>query len=316
MKKSSGFVRKGKHDQVYGSSDDNGNAYFGETLVVVGNDKMTELVMDLGGTYHMTHMRDLLYDFKGFDGGSVQLGDNRTYTIKGTVKVKIQLHDGSSFILEDVQYVPGLRRSLISLGSVEKEGYTMKMQLGKVKILHGTLPTYDTLKTIGCICYAASLKPHKDKFDPKGIKCVFMGYLSGQKGYKLYNLLTHEVFHSAYVMFLENVFPFKDNIPSSTSTPFPNFQDMVSPKSDEVFEEALPDPVILPHLIPMLVHEEHVEAPQAIPDVLPIRRSSRSTSALKWLKDFVSPKSSANSVIQQPTNPCFLTRIFVNTNKP
>ncbi|GJV57878.1 hypothetical protein Tco_1458883 [Tanacetum coccineum] len=136
MKKSSGFVRKGKHDQVYGSSDDDGNAYFGETLVVVGNDKMTELVMDSGRSYYMTHMKDLLYDFKGFDGGSVQLGDNRTYTIKGTGKVKIQLHDGSSFILEDVRCIPGLRRSLISLGSLEKEGYTMKMQLGRVKVLN------------------------------------------------------------------------------------------------------------------------------------------------------------------------------------
>ncbi|GKD63558.1 hypothetical protein Tco_1305666 [Tanacetum coccineum] len=39
-----------------------------------------------GGSYHMTHMRDFLYDFKGFDGGSVQLGDNKTCTIKGTRK--------------------------------------------------------------------------------------------------------------------------------------------------------------------------------------------------------------------------------------
>ncbi|GKF43056.1 hypothetical protein Tco_0126398, partial [Tanacetum coccineum] len=78
---------------------------------------MSELVMDSSGSYHMTHKMDFLYDFKGFDGGSVQLGDNRTCTIKETGKVKIQLHDGSSFILEDVRYVPGLKRSLISLGS-------------------------------------------------------------------------------------------------------------------------------------------------------------------------------------------------------
>ncbi|GJY87645.1 retrovirus-related pol polyprotein from transposon TNT 1-94, partial [Tanacetum coccineum] len=103
MKKSSGFVKKGKRDQDSDSSDDEGNAYFGEALVVVGNDEMAELVMDSGGSYHMTHRRDFLYDFKVVDGGLVQLGDNRTCTIKGTGKVKIQLHDGSSFILEDVR---------------------------------------------------------------------------------------------------------------------------------------------------------------------------------------------------------------------
>ncbi|GJR61334.1 ribonuclease H-like domain-containing protein [Tanacetum coccineum] len=73
-KKSSGFVKKGKRDQDSDSSDDEGNAYFGEALAVVGNDEMTEL-----------------------------LGDNRTCTIKGTEKVKIQLHDGSRFILKDVR---------------------------------------------------------------------------------------------------------------------------------------------------------------------------------------------------------------------
>ncbi|GKD34671.1 hypothetical protein Tco_1250180 [Tanacetum coccineum] len=108
-----------------------------EALVVVENDEMAELVMDSGGSYHMTHMRDFLYDFKGFDGSSVQLGDNRTCTIKGTGEVKIQLHDGSSFILEDVRYVPGLIRSLISLGTLEKEGYTMKMQMGRIKVIKG-----------------------------------------------------------------------------------------------------------------------------------------------------------------------------------
>ncbi|GKE68158.1 hypothetical protein Tco_1526230 [Tanacetum coccineum] len=137
MKKSSGFVKKAKHDQVSDSSDDEGNAYFREVLVVVGNDEMIELVMDLGGSYHMTHKRDFLYDFKGFDGGSVQLGDNRTCTINGTRKVKIQLHDGSSFILEDVTYVLGLRSSSILLGTLEKEGCTVKMQMGRIN--HGDL---------------------------------------------------------------------------------------------------------------------------------------------------------------------------------
>ncbi|GJU84744.1 hypothetical protein Tco_1292290 [Tanacetum coccineum] len=111
MKKSSGFVKKGKRDQDSDSSDDEGNAYFRESLVVVGNDETTELIMDSG--------------------------DNRTCTIKGTGKVKIQLHDGLSFILEDVRYVPRLRRSLISLGTLEKDGYTVKMKMSRIKVIIG-----------------------------------------------------------------------------------------------------------------------------------------------------------------------------------
>nr|GEW18832.1 hypothetical protein [Tanacetum cinerariifolium] len=100
MKKSSKFVRKGKHDHDYDSSDDEGNTYFGEALVVVENDEMTELIIDSGESYHMTHRKDFLYDFKGFDDGSVQLG---------------------------------LRRSLISFGTLGKEGYTLNMQMDRIK---------------------------------------------------------------------------------------------------------------------------------------------------------------------------------------
>nr|GEU75306.1 zinc finger, CCHC-type [Tanacetum cinerariifolium] len=121
MKKSSGFVKKGKRDHDFDYFDDEGNAYFREALAIVGNDEMTELVADSGGSYHMTQMRDFLYDFLGFDGGLVQLSDNNTSTIKGIRKVKIQFHDRSSFILKDVRYVPGLRKSLILLGTLEKE---------------------------------------------------------------------------------------------------------------------------------------------------------------------------------------------------
>nr|GEX91564.1 hypothetical protein [Tanacetum cinerariifolium] len=64
-------VVNGKCDQDSDSSDDKGNTYFGEALVVIRNDEMTKLVMDLAGSYHITHRRDFLYDFKVVDGGSI-----------------------------------------------------------------------------------------------------------------------------------------------------------------------------------------------------------------------------------------------------
>ncbi|GJV63888.1 hypothetical protein Tco_1474716 [Tanacetum coccineum] len=151
MKMSSRFVRKGKHDQDSDSSNDEGNAYFGEALMIVGNDEMAELVINSGGSYYMTHNMDFLYDFKGFDGVSIQFGDNKTCTIKGTWKVKIRLHDGSSFILEDVKYVPGLRRSLISFGTLKKEGYTVKMQMGRIKVIKGCLVMMTEIRKKNCV---------------------------------------------------------------------------------------------------------------------------------------------------------------------
>ncbi|GKB30733.1 hypothetical protein Tco_0870134 [Tanacetum coccineum] len=125
-KKSSGFVKKSKRDQDSDSSNDEGNVYFGEALVVVGNDEMTEFVMDSGGSYHMTHKMDFLYDFKGFDGGSVQL-------------------------VEDGKYVPGLRRSLISFGTLEKEGYIVKMQMGRIKVIKGCRVMMTGMRKNNCV---------------------------------------------------------------------------------------------------------------------------------------------------------------------
>nr|GEU53708.1 retrovirus-related Pol polyprotein from transposon TNT 1-94 [Tanacetum cinerariifolium] len=116
MNKSSRFVKKGKRDQDSDSSDDEGNAYIGETLVVVGNDEMTELVMDSGGSYYMTHRRDFLYDFK-------------------VVRFGIFM----------------LRRSLISLGTLEKEGYNVKMQMGRIKVIKGCRVMMTEIRKKNCV---------------------------------------------------------------------------------------------------------------------------------------------------------------------
>ncbi|GJS09741.1 retrovirus-related pol polyprotein from transposon TNT 1-94 [Tanacetum coccineum] len=64
----------------------------------------------------------------------VLLGDNREYKIRAIGKVRVQLKDGSSFMLHNVRYIPELKRNLISLGTLEKEGYTVKLQSGKIKV--------------------------------------------------------------------------------------------------------------------------------------------------------------------------------------
>ncbi|GJY77249.1 hypothetical protein Tco_0482365 [Tanacetum coccineum] len=61
------------------------------------------------------------------------------------------MHDGSSFILEDVKYVPGLKRSLISLGTLKKEGYTVKMQMGRIKVIKGCRVMMTGIRKKNCV---------------------------------------------------------------------------------------------------------------------------------------------------------------------
>ncbi|GKC13444.1 retrovirus-related pol polyprotein from transposon TNT 1-94 [Tanacetum coccineum] len=83
------------------------------------------------------------------------------------------------------------------------------------KVSFGKQPDFGHLKTIGCLCYEAVTKPHKDKFENREIKCILIGYPSKQKGYQVYNLETKEVFFNKDVIFKETLFPFKESVKAS-----------------------------------------------------------------------------------------------------
>ncbi|GKB33678.1 zinc finger, CCHC-type containing protein [Tanacetum coccineum] len=103
------------------------------------------------GSYHMTYKRDYLFDFEEYDGGNVLLGDDRGFRVRGTGKVRVQMRDESSFMLDNIRYVLKLRRNLISLGTLEKEGFTIKMQSGKIKVIKGSLVVLSGTRRANCI---------------------------------------------------------------------------------------------------------------------------------------------------------------------
>ncbi|GJX57272.1 retrotransposon protein, putative, ty1-copia subclass [Tanacetum coccineum] len=71
---------------------------------------------------------------EGYLVDGVLLGDNRACAIMGK-----GMKDGSSFVLENVRYIPELKRNLIYLGTLNREGYTVKLHNGRVKVIKGSL---------------------------------------------------------------------------------------------------------------------------------------------------------------------------------
>lgn len=88
--------------------------------------------------------------------------------------------------------------------------------------LYSKSPHYHHLRVFGCLAYATNVHT-SHKFDYRAMPCIFIGYLAGQKAYKLYNLSTKKVITSRDVFFHETIFPYASNKTISHCDPFPAY---------------------------------------------------------------------------------------------
>nr|GEV31849.1 zinc finger, CCHC-type [Tanacetum cinerariifolium] len=197
-KKSTGFIKKnsehgsGMHSEGY----DNG-----DLLIVMSMERISMVVR-------------FLHD------------DNRACAITGIGNVRVQMKDGLSSVLENVRYILELKRNLLSLVTLDRECYTVKLQNGKVKVIKGSLMVLSGTIKENCMysldgwaesgeaSVALDKKAPMDlwsghpenykmlrifscvtyshvnqgKLKPRASKCIFLGYPHGVKGYRLWRL--------------------------------------------------------------------------------------------------------------------------------
>ncbi|XP_075086222.1 uncharacterized protein LOC142168944 [Nicotiana tabacum] len=87
--------------------------------------------------------------------------------------------------------------------------------LSPYEMLHNRKPSLKHLRVLGYICFAKTIQ-EQDMLMPRSKKSIHMGYLEVHKGYILYDLDNKLFFINRDVIFREDIFPFKETLPSVT----------------------------------------------------------------------------------------------------
>lgn len=99
------------------------------------------------------------------------------------------------------------------------------------------------MKSFGCLAFAMNPTHTTDKLAPRGIPCVFVGYPLTQKGFRLLDIQTLQMFVSRDVTFHETIFPFNLNTPKPYLLPMPTVMPQSVPGSyiyDDFLTSTLP----------------------------------------------------------------------------
>ncbi|KAL0296165.1 UNVERIFIED_CONTAM: Retrovirus-related Pol polyprotein from transposon TNT 1-94 [Sesamum radiatum] len=136
---------------------------------------MHEWLIDSGCTYHMTPFREILSNYRSEKFGSVSLANEKICDVHGLGDACLIFDNGFKLILKNVRYVPDLAHNLISCSALEEEGLRESGTGKNVDLSY--------LRIFGC---SAFVFQNSDKLEPRAVKCVFISYPEGIKGYRLW----------------------------------------------------------------------------------------------------------------------------------
>ena len=86
-----------------------------------------------------------------------------------------------------------------------------------LEVLKGRKIDLHHLKVFGCVCYVHIQVKHRDKLEPRAVKCLFLGYSNTQKGYKCYNQESKKLIVSRDVKFEEEAMFFPKKLVNADS---------------------------------------------------------------------------------------------------
>ena len=96
----------------------------------------------------MIGFREALTNYKKKFTAQVELGDDTTYKIEGVGSTSLQLDSRTVLHIEDILYVPGLKKNLLFVDGLEDKGYKVLFMDKKV-LLWAKNEKLSLIKSIG-----------------------------------------------------------------------------------------------------------------------------------------------------------------------
>ncbi|KAK4431089.1 Retrovirus-related Pol polyprotein from transposon TNT 1-94 [Sesamum alatum] len=138
--------------------NDNSDCSDGDMLSVSTNQFVDAWILDSACSYHIMPNREWFTSYRSGNSGSVYFGDDRCCNIVGIGDVRIKMYDGTVRTLCDVRHIPELKKNLISLGTLHKNGFipkadedreTIRIVKGALTVMRGKITAWNIYKLLG-----------------------------------------------------------------------------------------------------------------------------------------------------------------------
>ncbi|XP_074356217.1 uncharacterized protein LOC141695911 [Apium graveolens] len=264
------------------------------------DDELDMQFSDSGASDHMTACLNSLHDI-------VHVA--KTHQIKLPTRDSVLItHSGSANVIP-VYLINRLSTPLLKYKSPHE-----------IRLKHQ--PEYQILIIFGCLAFATNPVTTADKFEHRGVPCLFLGYPPFKKGYKLYNLLINEYFISRDVQFNEEIFHFHTSDKTNFMTPIPpsyrpdlsSYEkfDFSNPMSELNSDSTESSPTFSIHSPDPSTSTPHSSVSAEI-QPLPPRKSSRAHLPPVWMKDFVTTNNASPISTLENTDISSLFHYFLST---
>ena len=113
------YKAKEKQNHKFGDDNDSINSTedIGDTLILNVNSPLESWILDSGASFHSSPSKELFQNFKSGNFEKVYLVDNKALDIERKGDVCIKTTSRNQWTLENVRYILGLKKNLISVVS-------------------------------------------------------------------------------------------------------------------------------------------------------------------------------------------------------